>query len=363
MHLNPIVRRSLVIILTILFSNAASVTPAASAQQPVARAIMFWMDGCPHCHEVLENVLPPLERQYGDRLEIRLIEVSTREDMEYLYKVATAYGFSTDAVGVPFLIMGDEALVGSDQVAQLLPSLIDRYLAAGGVDFPALPGVEAGQVPGVPFVVEDPALPAQIAAADLPASAGNLSVPLWRGFGLAIAILAGMVGALIYTVVALVRGIRSYVLPEIARWQELAFLLLVLVGLGVAGYLAYVETQSVSAVCGPIGDCNTVQSSPFARLFGVLPIGVLGVIGYLLMIGAWLWKRFGMGGFAEQMPLALFGMTLFGVLFSLYLTYLEPFVIGAVCIWCLTSAVLMTLLMLLTISPVMRVLNGDELQK
>jgi uncharacterized membrane protein len=50
-------------------------------------------------------------------------------------------------------------------------------------------------------------------------------------------------------------------------------------------------------------------------------------------------------------PLILLAMTGFGVLFSIYLTYLEPFVIGAVCAWCLSSAVIMTLLMLLVLSP------------
>jgi uncharacterized membrane protein len=51
------------------------------------------------------------------------------------------------------------------------------------------------------------------------------------------------------------------------------------------------------------------------------------------------------------MPVVLLGMTVFGVLFSLYLTFLEPFVIKAVCMWCITSAVIMTLLLLLSLKP------------
>jgi uncharacterized membrane protein len=66
---------------------------------------------------------------------------------------------------------------------------------------------------------------------------------------------------------------------------------LALGGLGVAGYLAYVETQAVAAVCGPVGDCNAVQSSPYAYLFDVIPIGVLGVIAYLSILAVWLWGR------------------------------------------------------------------------
>lgn len=47
--------------------------------------------------------------------------------------------------------------------------------------------------------------------------------------------------------------------------------------------------------------------------------------------------------------LALLGMTLFGTLFSIYLTFLEPFVIGATCAWCLSSAVIITIQMMLSI--------------
>jgi len=113
----------------------------------------------------------------------------------------------------------------------------------------------------------------------------------------------------------------------------------------VAAYLAYVETQAVTAVCGPVGDCNAVQTSEYAYLFGV-PIGVLGVMGYVAILAAWVWGKWQGDGRAD---LALLGMTVFGVPFSIYLTYLEPFVIGAVCAWCLTSAVVMTLLMLASV--------------
>jgi len=51
------------------------------------------------------------------------------------------------------------------------------------------------------------------------------------------------------------------------------------------------------------------------------------------------------------MPLLVFGLSLLGVLFSLYLTFLEPFMIKAVCMWCLTSAAIMTLLLLLSLKP------------
>jgi uncharacterized membrane protein len=179
---------------------------------------------------------------------------------------------------------------------------------------------------------------------------------------LAIIIMIGMIAALGYvawSIIGCQRASRSGVprRPATERrtsWQDWAIPPLALVGLCVAGYLAYVETTATPAFCGPVGDCNAVQSSPYARLFGVLPIGVLGAAGYVAILGSWLWSRFGNGRLSKLAPLTLFGLTLLGVAFSLYLTFLEPFVIGAVCAWCLTSAVIITALLLLTTGPALQ---------
>jgi uncharacterized membrane protein len=127
-------------------------------------------------------------------------------------------------------------------------------------------------------------------------------------------------------------------------WQTWAIPIIALIGLGVASYLAYVETTQVQAVCGPIGDCNTVQQSEYARLFGLIPIGVLGVVGYVAILLAWLIHRISDGRISHLALLALFAITL-GTLFSIYLTFLEPFVIGAACAWCLSSAIAMAVLL------------------
>jgi uncharacterized membrane protein len=113
-------------------------------------------------------------------------------------------------------------------------------------------------------------------------------------------------------------------------------------------------------VCGPVGDCNTVQSSPYAKLFGILPVGILGLLGYVGILGAWLVARYAGEDVADLARLAMFGMALFGVLFTIYLTYLELFVIHAVCIWCLSSAVLITLLMLFSLGPALSSFSAGE---
>jgi uncharacterized membrane protein len=121
--------------------------------------------------------------------------------------------------------------------------------------------------------------------------------------------------------------------------------LLVVVGVGIAAYLAYVETTGATAVCGPVGDCNAVQQSPYARLFGVVPIALIGLGGYLAILAAWAAARVAHGRVAAWAAVVAFLLALAGTAASVVLTVLEPFVIGAVCAWCLTSAAVMTALL------------------
>ncbi|NJN67573.1 MAG: vitamin K epoxide reductase family protein [Chloroflexaceae bacterium] len=167
------------------------------------------------------------------------------------------------------------------------------------------------------------------------------------GNALAILVLVGMMGV-VGSVAVTFRRAKVAPLPP---WKTWAIPLLALVGAAVAGYLAYVETAEVTAVCGPVGDCNTVQQSDYARIFGLLPVGTVGLIGYGAILVAWLVGQLARGTLASAAWLMLFGMALAGTLFSIYLTFLEPFVIGATCAWCLTSAVLITVLLWITTPP------------
>ncbi len=94
-------------------------------------------------------------------------------------------------------------------------------------------------------------------------------------------------------------------------------------------------------------------------LFGVVPVGLLGAVGYVAILAAWLLGRKGRGRLAQLAPVFVFGMALFGVLFSIYLTYIELFVIHAVCIWCLTSAVIMALVLALSVGGALDAFSGE----
>ena len=164
------------------------------------------------------------------------------------------------------------------------------------------------------------------------------------GNGIAVIVLLGMI--LVVTLVASGRGAVSW-----GAKADLAIPLLSLLGIVVAGYLSWVEVTGAYAVCGPVGDCNTVQQSEYAKVLGLIPVGVLGLIGYAIIIAAWLAARLGSGAVADWARVTVLGTAAVGTLFSIYLTFLEPFVIGATCAWCVASAVMITLLMWLSAGP------------
>jgi len=185
--------------------------------------------------------------------------------------------------------------------------------------------------------------------ADINITAETAALAKNSGMSLAWGVMILMGVALIVAIVMIIRAFNGKPLSTPKGLLDYAIPILSILGLGASIYLTYVEITSSRALCGPVGDCNAVQSSPYAKLFGVLPIGLLGAIGYIAILATWGWRRFRTDSIARISGPVMFGMALFGTLFSVYLTYLELFVIHAVCIWCISSAVIITALMLITL--------------
>jgi uncharacterized membrane protein len=134
------------------------------------------------------------------------------------------------------------------------------------------------------------------------------------------------------------------------RRLRVAGLAVVLAGVGVASYLTYVHYAGLQPFCAGGGHgCERVQSSSYARLGGV-PIAVLGLAVYVAIAVA-------LAAPGERARLAAAALSVSGFGFSVYLTYLELFVIHAICQWCVASALILTLLGVLT---VWRLLVVDE---
>ena len=125
-----------------------------------------------------------------------------------------------------------------------------------------------------------------------------------------------------------VRAKRQYSPPR------LTLLALAVLGVLISAYLTWTHFAGLTPVCTGSGEgCETVQSSRYASVLGI-PVALLGLVAYGgLIFSTILWRETGIYlGFL---------ISLVGTLFSAYLTYLEIFVIGALCQWCLTSAAIM----------------------
>lgn len=112
---------------------------------------------------------------------------------------------------------------------------------------------------------------------------------------------------------------------------------LALLGVFVAAYLTLYKVGVIGSLACSIGSCTTVQSSRYAMLAG-LPVAAWGLAFYVttfIVAMAGLQERF-----ADSRPISLFlvASSAVGTAFSLWLTYLEAFVIKAWCQWCVVSA-------------------------
>ncbi len=120
-------------------------------------------------------------------------------------------------------------------------------------------------------------------------------------------------------------------------------LALALGGIAVSAYLTLVHYRDDLLVCA-VGGCHTVQKSPYAELYGI-PVAILGLGMFIAMLVLDLARR-GRPESAETITLVTFALALAGTVFTIYLTYLELFVIHAVCQWCVLTAVLIWALLL-----------------
>ncbi len=135
-----------------------------------------------------------------------------------------------------------------------------------------------------------------------------------------------------------------------SRALRTTMIVLTVIGLGIASYVTYVHYAGIKPACTAGESCTKVQTSVYSELVGV-PVALMGLIGYIAILSSLLVPE------SETSRFATLVFTLAGFGFSAYLTYRELFSIHAICEWCVTSAVVMTILMLLS---VWRFLRGGQ---
>jgi hypothetical protein len=187
-------------LLMLLGSNAAraSVIPQATSQSDgTAKVVLFHSPTCPHCHEVINEILPPLRAEYKDRLELNLIDVTLPENYTLFFKFQERHPGMYHAI--PEIAIGDAVLVGTQAIEAQLRAEIDKCLANGGCEWPVggtktslqqnpftqpliLPTASADCGP---TVTEGTAQPGDIGACQIPAAVSdpaNAATPIYLAY-------------------------------------------------------------------------------------------------------------------------------------------------------------------------------------
>jgi uncharacterized membrane protein/thiol-disulfide isomerase/thioredoxin len=332
----------------------------ARAQSPVIHAVLFFSNDCSHCHEVMEQQLPPLVQKYGKQLDIVGVDVNHEVGLRIYQAMLAKYNVPDERVGVPTLVVGSDVLVGSTEIPEKFPGIIEAGLTQGGIEFPEIPGLSevlAAQTESATVQTSSTQNPVEQPAPDVTGPVflqKFMSDPVANS--IAVIVLLSMIACVILVVYKFLMGSDS----RLFHWPGWVIPILALLGMGVAFYLSFVEITKTEAICGPVGNCNSVQESQYAYLFGLIPVGALGLVGYASILAAWLFRQSGPKSWSKFLTLAIWIFAWFGILFTIYLTFLEPFVIGATCAWCITSAILMTIVFLAATGPAIESLKLEE---
>jgi len=136
------------------------------------------------------------------------------------------------------------------------------------------------------------------------------------------------------------------------KWLYRISVILVVIGLLVSIYMTIYKVTSNDAMCLGSGDCSTVNASRYAEVYGI-PVATIGIAGYFAILLTHWYERCDKF-FEKNGPMLIFGMALTGFLFTLYLIYVEFAILDAICPFCLTSQISMTIIFIISVIRLIR---------
>ncbi len=136
------------------------------------------------------------------------------------------------------------------------------------------------------------------------------------------------------------------------KWLFRISVALTIIGLAVSIYMTIYKLTDNQNMCIGNGGCSKVNSSVYAEVYGI-PVAVFGIAGYAaLMVMLFIENR---NSFLQANgTMIIFGLALIGFLFTLYLIYVEVALIHALCPFCLTSQIAMTIFFILSVIRLVR---------
>ena len=139
----------------ILLILTCGVGTARADGGPVMRMVYFYSNDCLHCITIINDVLSPLQEQYSDQLQIKMVEISDPDNYAMLIAAEDMLDVSSEERGLPTLVVDGQVLIGEDEISEeKLRCLLDICLGAGGTAWPDIPGLDeiaAGSGGGTSF--------------------------------------------------------------------------------------------------------------------------------------------------------------------------------------------------------------------
>ena len=131
------------------------------------------------------------------------------------------------------------------------------------------------------------------------------------------------------------------------KWLYRISIALALLGMAVSIYMTIFKLTDNQRMCLGNGGCSKVNSSAYAEVYGI-PVAIIGIGGYAV-IAALIFMEDRNRFLKQNGTMLVFGLALIGFLFTLYLIYAELALIKALCPFCVTSQITMTILFILSI--------------
>ncbi len=112
-------------------------------------AYYFYANDCPHCLEMLEDLILPMTAEYGDHLDVRLLEIGKPEYYEAMLVIESYFGVAPSERGIPTLVIDNEILIGESEIRGSFSALVAEGVEGGGIPFPDIPDVDPNSLVSV----------------------------------------------------------------------------------------------------------------------------------------------------------------------------------------------------------------------
>jgi uncharacterized membrane protein len=328
-------------------TQAIAVTSESNLPQLIG--VLFYKTDCPDCGEVSGKIIPDALEKSGKSWDILAVNNSTPEGGQFFLEMLVKRNLPL-SMKMPVLVTQKNIWSGREEIQKNIGRLLSAEPPVFSLD-PFQNGELIVQSANkADSNVFSPAF--WITKGSKPIQAGLLAT-FSRNFqkdktanGLAVLVLLALIATLLYIVITVVKQ-NTYPVSNIPGFYPLlcfiAFLL--------AGYLFYSGVTQNELSCGPVGECNVVQQSKYSKIFNLIPISLLGMIAYSFCIVFWTAGRISSAIIKNLFTISAWGISVVAVCFFVYLTFLEPFVIGATCMWCITTAVITIISALIATKP------------